>query len=270
MLMKLLKYDFRESGRLLLPILGGVLLLSMFGKFLLATNIYSVLPDVIQVFSVMTYVLIIFACCVGAPIYFIIFFYRGFYTNKGYITHTLPVTTNQKLLSKIITSFVLELLTYAVCFLSLLILIWKWDYFNRFIDALPELYSGCKAYMGVNLYSFIAVTGIVAIIGMLCQLLTCFAAISLGQILPSHRILGSIGAYFVLYCFNQAIGIFMIAISSLFTRWSDTIQYHWWESLSMGQGIYAFYGIFGSIALIECILFYLICHYMMNKKLNLS
>ncbi len=262
MLRKLLKYDFKEMGGLLFPILGALLVVSLVGKLSIETNIFEALPDVFQILAIIAYVLIIFACCVGAPIYFVIYFYKSLYSNRGYITHTLPVTTNEKLISKIITSFILEMLTFLVCFLSVMIILYDKNTFEEIFNALTAGDAQFKAMFGMDVGAFLLFTLILLIISMFTQLLMFYASVSIGQIFQNHKVLGSIAGYMILNFANQIVSTVLMMILGV----TDILS----ETAPTGESILAVYGISGCLCLLQAAVFYIICYYFMEKKLNLN
>lgn len=262
MLRKLLKYDFKEMGGLLLPILGALLVISFAGKLSLETKLFDALPDVFQVLAVTAYVIIIIACCVGAPIYFVIFFYKNLYSSRGYIMHTLPVTTNQKLFSKVITSFVLEMLTFLVCIISVMIILYDKNSFEEFFNILISGDTQFKAMFGMNVSTFLIVTIVLMMVSMFAQLLMFYASVSIGQIFQNHRVLGIIAGYMILNFANQIVSTALMMLLGATEMMYDTAP--------TGESIIAVYGISGCLCLLQAAVFYIICYYFMEKKLNLN
>ena len=262
MLGKLLKYDFKETSRLLLPIYAGLLIISLFGKLMLATNLYTSIPDALQILTIFTYILLIIACCMGAPIYFIVYFYRSLYSDKGYVMHTLPVTTHQKLFSKLITSFVMELLTFAVCFLSVLIILYERESFAWLSRVFQSAAPPFLAATDMHFSTFIILTLILLLISLLSQLLMYYASISLGQLFGGHRVLGAIAAYMGLNFISQIISSIILIVLSVGSM--DTY------ALMTGRTIIALYGLTGCLNLLLALGYYMICYYIMEKKLNLN
>lgn len=262
MLRKLLKYDFRNSGRLLLPIYAGLLLISLFGKLILETNLYQTVPSSIQILSVMTYVLIIIVCFVGTPIYFVVYFYRSFYTDKGYIVHSLPITTHQKLISKVISSFIMELITFAICLLSISMILYDREVFSYIRRAFLSIDVNFRAMTDVSFQTFLMLTFVAMLTSILTQLLMLFAAISIGQFFNTHRILGAIGAYLILYFFNQFISMILLLIISV--NMVST------GAFVTGTSLLALYGLTICSNLLLSLAYYMISYYFMEKRLNLN
>lgn len=263
MLGKLLKYDFKESGRLLFPILLGVLVLSVVGRILFETRLFDALPAVIQVLSIIAYVVVIMICFLGAPIYFIIFYYRGFYSNRGYITHTLPVSTHQKLISKLITSCVLELVSFLVCGFSVLLLFLEKGTIAYIRRGIADIGTHFKAATNMSFSLFVVLTILLMVVSLIAQLLMFYASVSLGQhLFRQHKIIGSIVGYLII---NFAMQILSSMVMVVFLRTSTMTEF-----VPNANSIIAIYGISGCMCLLQAAIFYFLCFYLMDKKLNLS
>ncbi len=263
MLRKLLKYDFKEIGRLLFPILLGILVLSVVGRILFETRLFEALPEIIQVLSIVAYAVVILACFIGAPIYFIIFYYRGLYSNRGYITHTLPVSTHQKLLSKLITSCVLELVSFLVCGFSVLLLFIDKGTLANIRRGLADIGTHFKAATDMSFSLFVVLTILLMIVSLIAQLLMFYASVTLGQhLFRQHKIIGSIVGYLII---NFAMQIIYSLVMISFGMTSTMTEF-----VPNANSIIAIYGISGCMCLLQAAVFYFLCYYLMEKKLNLS
>ena len=108
MLGKLLKHEFRATGRLMLPALGAVLVLAVLANFSIRF---------IQVTD-STFLAILFGLVIGAfgigmiaaavmtLVLMILRFYRNLLRDEGYLMHTLPVSVHELVWSKLIVSLV--------------------------------------------------------------------------------------------------------------------------------------------------------------------
>lgn len=115
MLSKLLKYEFKATGRiyggLYLAILAAAALLGAFFRF----------PALVSPFAVVTtvYLMLCVAIAVITALTIIQRFTRNLLGREGYLMHTLPVTPAQLILSKLISSMVWLLCSILVIALSL-------------------------------------------------------------------------------------------------------------------------------------------------------
>ena len=103
MLKKLIKYEWKDTRRLLLPINLAIIVLTLVGCAMLSTSIFDSKESLI--FSIpllLLYVLSIMAFSSVTIIYIYVRFYKNLYTAEGYLMHTLPVTPMQLFHSKLI------------------------------------------------------------------------------------------------------------------------------------------------------------------------
>ena len=95
MLGKLIKHEFRATGRILLPLLGAELLLSVLAGFsvrgLDRVENMGIL-GVMYVTTLVVFFLGLFALSVVAFVLMIQRFYKNLLRDEGYLSMTLPVT----------------------------------------------------------------------------------------------------------------------------------------------------------------------------------
>lgn len=123
MLGKLLKHEFRATGRIMLPIYGAVIVLS-----LLASVSGRLMDREPGTFLYILFGLIVAAFVIGiiaALIMTAVLMIRRFYTNylkdEGYLMHTLPVSVHALVWSKMIVSLVWFAATFVVIWLVILL-----------------------------------------------------------------------------------------------------------------------------------------------------
>lgn len=121
MLGKLLKHEFRATGRVMLPVLGVLVILTLLFnlsvRFISTTD--SVLLNVLFGLVVFSFVAGIIAAEIIALVLMINRFYKNLLGEEGYLMHTLPVNVHELVWSKIIVSFVWFLATNLVIILMI-------------------------------------------------------------------------------------------------------------------------------------------------------
>ncbi len=113
MLKKLIKYDFRDQGKLLWPLHLALLLGSLIAGFCLMYNLNSLRNiaenapmSALRVISMVVITLVMSAIIASSIVTIILVgrqYYRNCFCDEGYLTFTLPVSPSQVLLSKLIT-----------------------------------------------------------------------------------------------------------------------------------------------------------------------
>ena len=145
MLGKLIKHEFRATGRIMLPLFLAVLILSAFAG--LSIHGFERARDVriLQAMygtTISTFFLSLFAVAVVAVVLMIQRFYKSLLRDEGYISMTLPVSVDAHIWAKLLTSFawfaleaILSLLAVGVVLsinVSLRDDLWIWDIFEEF------------------------------------------------------------------------------------------------------------------------------------------
>lgn len=118
MLGKLMKQEWLSTWKIPTVLIGVVFAAAtIFGLFC-ASPVWDLMDwwgaDVIFSATILLFYGALMCCGVGTSIYLAVRYYRSMYSNEGYLTHTLPVTPNQLLLSKMINFSIWELLS-VIC-----------------------------------------------------------------------------------------------------------------------------------------------------------
>lgn len=201
MLGKLLKHEFRATGRIMLPVYGAILILALLANLSIRL-IDSGVGTFLQIFAFL--IITVFAVTViGAGILTLVLIVRRFYSNylrnEGYLMHTLPVNVHGLVWSKIIVACVWFIATFLVIFLVLALtgLIQTGTNLSDLFSAFPswkEIMASLRdeGIRGGDIALFImeAILGI-----LLAGLTTClhfYAAMSLGHMFSKDKILLSI------------------------------------------------------------------------------
>ena len=108
MLRKLLKHEFRATGRIMLPLFGILLLVSVGANFSSRgmLNSDSSLLRTLGTIFIMLFIVGIFAVGIISFVLMINRFYKNLLQDEGYVMMTLPVCVHQQIWSKLIVSTV--------------------------------------------------------------------------------------------------------------------------------------------------------------------
>lgn len=117
MLGKLLKHEFKQTARYvsLIYICAAVTTLVMFIAMLTKATAISVIGSSVLVFVGFLSIAFTVALVIGN-------FYNTLYTNRGYLSFTLPVKCSSLLISKVLVSLVWFVVSFVVCGLIYLII----------------------------------------------------------------------------------------------------------------------------------------------------
>lgn len=215
MLGKLIKHEFRATGRLMAPLFGALLLLAVFSR--VANQILQQVPNptrvlyIVSVLLAIVYVLAGLGVMVFSTVLMIKRFHQNFLTDEGYLMFTLPVSVHSLLWSKLITAALFFLFTFAAELLALAIVIWQGgvsaELYNNFISGLRELgsyYTGNGIAIALEAFAMLFVS-------LLVTCLLFYAPMSIGYSFANHKGLLSVVFYFVIQAVQQIFGVFTLA-----------------------------------------------------------
>ena len=194
---KLLKHELIRIARTAaVPVVAMIGLAIILRISLINSEVDSATAIVIGFYS-LSVVATIFVCAwVG-----ITRFYRTLFTSEGYMTLSLPVTADQLILSKLLSSLIAVVCGVVVCVLSALILaigqdvsVWQiiGEVFNEIFSIFPVL---AQAIGGLALFEII----LLLIVMIPESLLLFYLVMSIGQLFTgkANRTVISVAIYFI-------------------------------------------------------------------------
>jgi hypothetical protein len=273
MLGKLLKHEWRATWKVPTFLIGLELFCALAAGASFALPIWESEWVGLPISAVMVMMLFYFAMIgstVGITIYLTVRYYKNMFTDEGYLTHTLPVTARQLLLTKVLNMSlwnfisVVSVLVGVFAFICMLFLFLTPDGMTlgeiaaELLMALdePEM-AGWQLFMVIMILFFFvsAFSGTMLIVG----------AVNIGQLVRKHRILGSVGAYFAIYSVVQIISTII-----MFPIMFGTFALENMDEVSI-FGIYnPIYGSMLIVYLIVSVALYFVSEYLLRKKLELE
>ena len=285
MLGKLLKYEWKglcSPLLIMLAVLGGTTALTC-GVILTINPKYD---ETITWYSVMALVLSIFlyyfgliGCTLGTLLIIAIRFYKTCYTDQGYLTHTLPVSTRQILNAKILASIFVNLLMLLAIAVTICIIIQvgmhhifsfvpgDYDELRReFSREFSSLLYDFEDEFGIRLGAYIAYLVFYIIISIFSNIVTILGCVSLGQLYAKHRVAGAILAYFAVQFIMQIIGY--ICSIPMYTRMIAPDSYS--HNLTPFGIMSPTMNLTMLMTVILAVIMYFVNLHMMTKRLNLE
>lgn len=267
---KLLKYDWRATrgmlGLLCLICLGAALAGGATMRYLIWASDYnrgSTLLNVVNVMAMIACILSICVCGVAGLFLHIWRFYKSRFTDEGFVTFTLPVTTHQILLSSMLNSAigtVLLCLTIWLCIpvLMLVGLSGIPEFLPELKEAWPRILEVLRSAIRQEEMKYLWIMLLNIVLGFAEGLVMVMLSVTIGSVIAKkHKILAAVGCY---YGISMLLS-FLIGISTAFAV------------LAKGTETDAFFGVFGTssvISLIAAVGGYFLMHYLADKKLNLT
>ncbi len=263
MLKKLIKHEFKATYRFYLPIyIALAVLVALACGFLNIVEIFDVnevfLSITLPLGAVVGLLAIIFAL-ISPYIFICLRFYRSTATREGYLTFTLPASTNQILFSKFVVSFFWAILTVGITTLAIFVLC--------AVGFDPEMtFTAIHQLFRSNEFNFATLLSFV--VGYANSILSIYTAISLGQFVRDHRVIASIAFYAAAYTVQQIVSLVVLIPvmlgSGTFTNTdftnAETITY---PDLGMMNIVSI------TISLVFCVIFYFVSERILDRKLNL-
>lgn len=231
MLGKLLKYEWRGLRLpflIMLIVLAGTttltcgVILTINPKFDETIVGYSLIALMISIFL---YYFGLIGCSLGTLLIVVIRFYKTCYTDQGYLTHTLPVSTKQVLNTKILAAIATNLCMIVAIVISIFIIIQVGlhhifsfvpeyveytytQFYREFIEVFSDAFHDFEDEFGISFGLYFAYLLMYGLISLIANIITVFGCVSLGQLFTKHRIVGAIAAYFIVQFILQILGYF--------------------------------------------------------------
>lgn len=222
MLKKLMKYEFRATGRTMLPLYGILLIMAFFSHFsmkFLSTNQEFNFFSLINVLLVTVYFLLIFAVGFMTILLMAQRFYRNLLGDEGYLMFTLPSSVPQNIFSKLIVSVVWFFASTLVSILAIAILTFHIDYIRQIVQAFQGIFTNFTPYNGMQGFLICVELLLLAVACMGSSILIVYASIAVGHRFATHRVAFSFLAFIVFTILSQTVGYFMIWLLSQFGGW---------------------------------------------------
>lgn len=225
MLKKLLKQEFKATGRIFLPaiaIFAALLIVERVG--LLASDILAnandVISSIVDIFvglvTALTVVALI-AMFFVPIVYAVIRFYKNLLGDEGYLMHTLPVTEGTLIFSKFLTALCWFLVgTIAVVlFGGLFLFSLNPAEFAGTLGEIREVLGMAAENIGGMLYLVIVLIFLAMLAQVSYTILLLFSSMSIGQTSNSHRVLLSAAAYLGIQFVTEFVVMLLIAVIAM-------------------------------------------------------
>ena len=270
MLGKLIKYDLKSLNRFLILIHALLLLSAFLIRFFLTGRIISGAPqaNLFLALSMTLGFMIIMAVTFATAIIICVRFYKNLFSDEGYLTHTLPVTRGQHLLSKTIAGSIWSCIDTLLLLASLYIVAatpYTLHVLRQNGDTIIQEFGCADINMSPGTFIFIFIA--FCCFGAISNVITYYACITIGQLIPGHKILGSIAVYFALTTVISMISLMVLAIFGLFGSTASIINA---DSFVPAKYFLDTLKLSAILALVIDVVLYIITYYIMKKKVNMA
>lgn len=194
MILKLIKYDVKKILDFLIYFYVISLGLAMITRLISIGNEIQFIYIIEKVFAGITYASI-------AQILVNIFtqtlrvFVCDFYKDESYLTHTLPVTKNQLLLSKYISSLIIIVISITICFIDLFVVL----YTPEFFESLKLLINVVVTGFDIKAWLFVLIIALIILFQVCAMTSIAFSAVVKSNTYNSQRALKGFIWFFIYY-----------------------------------------------------------------------
>ena len=274
MFAKLLKYEWRATrgflGLLSLICLSAALVGGLSMRYLVWVSELDTQEDVAIVLSVLTMIFAFIAIAIGAAAmqFFTLWrFYKSRFTDEGYLTFTLPVTTHQILLSGFVNCLLgvlSSLVALGISYLVLLLLGFSAldNFFPSLWEVLPLAMENLWRLFSGETGAFLAQLTLGVVTGVLNSTVVMMLAVTIGSILAKkHKVLAAIGVYYginmVMSLITSVLGVVLgLSVYSSQSSSMDVLS----SMMLMESGLFLIVAVGG----------YFLMYALVHRKLNLT
>ena len=214
MLGKLIKHEFRATGRLMAPLFGAMLLLAVFVRvsdLILSAADVPVFFEALNALLLVVYVLAILGVTVFASILMIKRFHQNFLTDEGYLMFTLPAGVHSLLWSKLITAALFFIFTFLADALAVAIVVWRGGMAADIYHGFASFFQELNGYYMANGVAFALEALALLFVSLLVTCLLFYAPMSIGYSFANHKGLLSVVFYFVIQAILQIFGVAVLS-----------------------------------------------------------
>ena len=254
MLSKLLKYEFKSTGRTFLPIYGALLVTSFLTRLFVFNKDFSnsFFLSLFQVVISSLFGFLLMAVCILTLVVSLQRFYKNLLGEEGYLSMTLPVRPWQHILCKSLTSLVWYIFSSIAAILAFVILAYEKGMLGDFFKAIATLIR--RGSLNAQILTACGEFFLFAALGILAFTMMLYASMALGQLNANKRLLTSFGAFLV--------QILMGVLGNLAVQWVFPMSSRWALNVALLLSIV--------VELLFLAGFFAITNYILSRKLNLE
>ncbi len=273
MVKKLFKHEFIAYMRALLPMHLIMLGVAALTRFVYIFENDSTSFMIVGRSSIVALVISCIVCLVLSYANIVTRFYKNMFTHEGYLSFTLPVTNAQHILVKVTTG-VAVLISSLIAIVLAVCIATAGEFTVELFKAGFWILGKGEEQIGWQFWLYMIEAIITVVAAMFTSILLFYSCITIGQLSNKNRIILAIGVYFIYYFITQVISTVFIVVMSVvsYQDWFIKIMDNlglFVESHPYVSGHLFFLILFVGVALMGLI-YFLITHTIMKKKLNLE
>lgn len=266
MLIKLLKYEFKATGRIMLPVYAATIIMGLISSIVFNYRTYINFGEN-SLFTVSSLIIFtLFFCLITAAVVLsfvisILRFKKNLLDNEGYLMNTLPITTGQNISAKLITAVFYQILSVIVaCLAGTVLFVGSTE--TTIVDiirGIPHiLYYTANHITNRGLLVLLELI-VLSLFSLILLNTEMYTAMSIGHSANNHKVIKSVAAYIIIYIIQNIIGTLLI-LPIVVKNSATNIQ-------GMPASLLL---LFIAVDIIYFIIYFIITNYFMKKRLNLQ
>lgn len=263
MLGKLIKYEFKATGRTFLPLYGAILIVALVHRFLGRTS-QDLFEELNRIgdFSTVALVALFMALGVVTLVVTIQRFQKNLLSDEGYLMFTLPVKTRSLIASKMLVAVVWVILSGIIGMTTFFILFVNKEFFTELLPFLSQFMSEIKIVLGDDMrrrgVAIIVQFMLAGFLNYIQFVMVIYLSLAIGQFpkFQKHRTAASFIAFFVIN----------MLISWLFGTVSFQVNFEQFINLNMDTLVV----LANIVAMVVIAVLFEATNYILNKHLNLE
>lgn len=266
MLSKLLRHEFRATGRIMLPVYALLLVscggCTLFGR-LLGRYPESTVLSVVQTVFATLFGVTTFGMLLLTLVLMVYRFYKNLMTDEGYLMFTLPVSRSQLIWSKLLVALVWSVLSTvlaALAWMAEISVVGRENVFSLIAQGLRSL----RQHLSGNLTGCAAALVVLCLVSCLVSFLKFYAAISLGHSFSNHKVLLSV-VFYIGFASSPDIGTIFASVGI-----QIDISPDFWSSLPVTQVFSSLAWAAAGVSALLGAAYYVLTLLMLKKRLNLQ
>ena len=270
MLRKLLKHEFRATGRIMLP-MYLILLVTAVGSNLAGRGMLDGRYHILNILGVLIVTAFGIAICGALLMSFVLMiqrFYKNLLQDEGYLMFTLPASVHQHIWSKLIVSSVWFIVTVLAIIAASLVVAYQGGFLRELLDFLRYFLEGLRKLEVSEAFNgtiYLAEFAVLMFLSLVAFSLQFYAALAAGHSRANHKMLWSVAWFFGFQFALQFAGsLLMVYLNQIHffghLNWDLTPTASIHVGLLMAIGCVIIYGA----------IFYAITTFFLKKHLNLE
>lgn len=216
MLGKLLKYEFKASSRILIPLYFILLLTAGINRVILLFDIFDGPLTVIPMIMKTLFILSVITILISTFLLMIYRFYKNLLSDEGYLMFTLPTKTHQLIISKFLATLIWTIVSVIVIVCSIGLAFCTPENIKLVINSVKEYFYQLGIITGDNAIVTIIMLILLCFMALTTYVLLIYASIAIGQLFSRNKIVGAFVSYIGINTIMQLVLLLVLAMTNVF------------------------------------------------------